>query len=233
MEFQNRLAEYLGPLKISLHKGLDHIVCLSDNLSKAMEIASAPTRRSKSLSKFNIIPGRASLSPNSNVNCTNKRHNDKNLREGIGTHGSSPGTALTPSPVLPFSTNFRPQRSMGPSWATAKVTPMVNGHGIQTKPKLQIPRLNMSQLAEQEDRLLVRPSHTFSNAPSAGAISMNDGDDSEVSMAEDNGEDDQDFSRAHSSSSSNTSPVHVHQEPSDPHVTDQQVISLRTPIPQP
>jgi hypothetical protein len=53
-EYQKRLVAFLEPLKTSLHQGLDSLIPLTENLTNAMNIATAPARRSKSLSAINF-----------------------------------------------------------------------------------------------------------------------------------------------------------------------------------
>ena len=51
-EFQVRLVEYLEPVKSVMNKMLDHTVGLTDEITRAMHMVSAPGRRSRSVASL-------------------------------------------------------------------------------------------------------------------------------------------------------------------------------------
>ena len=148
-EMQKKLVKHLEPMKACLHQSLNHTVRLSDSLSQALELASIPGVRSKSLNMMNASPDQIELNRTGNGNPPNTYESRKNR------NGSSLGL-----PAAPFPTNFMSTPSLGQRVVTAKVTPMVKGHGIHTKPKLQLPRLDINELndfTEQHSNLHIRP----------------------------------------------------------------------------
>jgi len=60
-EYQKRLVEFLKPLKSCLHAAVDAIQPLSENLGIALNITSAPERRSKSLGAINFREDRLQM----------------------------------------------------------------------------------------------------------------------------------------------------------------------------
>ena len=155
-EMQKKLAKHLEPMKACLHQSLNHTVRLSDSLSQALELASIPGVRSKSLNMINASPDQIELNRTGNGNPPNTYESRKNR------NGSSLGL-----PAAPFPTNFMSNPSLGQRVVTAKVTPMVKGHGIHTKPKLQLPRLDineLNELTEQHSNLHIRPTERIQSA---------------------------------------------------------------------
>ena len=143
-ELQKRMAKLLEPLKACLHQSLNHTVRLSDSLSQSLELATIPGIRAKSLSSLESSPAELELTrdgvPQTYEVRKNKERNNLSL------------------PTAPFTAKSSKNRPVGPSGATAKVTPMVKGHMVHTKPRLQIAKLNMNDLGEIDDSLSIRQS---------------------------------------------------------------------------
>ena len=121
VEFQKRLAEYLAPLKAHLHQGLGNIVSLSDNLSQAMQLATAPGRNSKSLSSINFCHARATGRSSSGV-----RH--------LGDANTSNSPIIRSTPLEPVPDAVEPATDIVATHTTS------NEQGIEQSNILSKPR---------------------------------------------------------------------------------------------
>lgn len=128
MEHVKRLAEYMEPVKGLMNRVLDHTVSMSEELSQAMALVSAPGRRSRSM--------HAQRATSSNSSTSQGPFNASRL------------------PSLP-SEAINSARSSSNGANIAHVSPRVAGYAIH-KPQIEIQRLDMNEInrlqAEQRER---------------------------------------------------------------------------------
>ena len=130
-ECQKRLVAYLDTVKTSMTKVLDDTFLLTEDVTKTMQLVSAPARRSRST---------ASSAPPQKTSSN-------------GSAGDS-----TPPPVshpirrAPCATTTRPKPSpsSGTAVAVAHVSPRVGGHAIH-KPQIEIQRLGMDEINRYQE----------------------------------------------------------------------------------
>jgi len=130
-ECQKRLVAYLETVKTSMTKVLDDTFLLTEDVTKTMQLVSAPARRSRSTAS-SVPPQKTSSN---------------------GSAGdSTPPPVSHPMRRAPVAANTRPKPSpsSGTSVAVAHVSPRVGGHAIH-KPQIEIQRLGMDEINRYQE----------------------------------------------------------------------------------
>ena len=130
-ECQKRLVAYLETVKASMTKVLDDTFLLTEDVTKTMQLVSAPARRSRSTNGATSATVAVRKTPSN---------------ESAAAGASTPPPVSHPMRRAPCAVS-RPKPS--PS-AVAHVSPRVGGHAIH-KPQIEIQRLGMDEIARYQE----------------------------------------------------------------------------------
>ena len=133
-ECQKRLVAYLDTVKASMTKVLDDTFLLTEDVTKTMQLVSAPARRSRSTASSAAVQKTPS--------------NESSAAAAAAGGASSPPPVSHPMRRAPCAVNRKPSPSS--AVAVAHVSPRVGGHAIH-KPQIEIQRLGADEINRYQE----------------------------------------------------------------------------------